>query len=192
MGITSGVYISTRTVHNLPMTPEGRPTYFQAEETVPVDNPSVYGLTKGIGERVCQYFATHFGMRLIALRITGPRTREAFIAERRIPIHPGLYVMDEEDLANAILAALDVAQVGAAASTPSSSPPTRVRSTTTSRRRRCSSAGSRRATCCWRAEGPAPAVSLGRASAQRPGTTAGSPCHPGSPRATARRVADRR
>ena len=114
MGITSGVYVSTRTVHNLPMTPEGRPTYFQAEETEAVDNPSVYGLTKGIGERVCQYFATHFGMRLIALRITGPRTREAFIAERRTPIHPGLYVMDEEDLANAILAALDVAQVGTA------------------------------------------------------------------------------
>ena len=42
-------------------------------------------------------------MRLIALRITGPRTREAFLAERRVPIHPGLYVMDEEDLADAIL-----------------------------------------------------------------------------------------
>jgi nucleoside-diphosphate-sugar epimerase len=114
MGIKSGVYVSTRTVHNLPMTAEGRPTYYQAEETMPVTNPSVYGLTKGIGETVCQYFATYFGMRLIALRITGPRTREAFIAERRTPIHPGLYVMDEEDLANAILAAIDVAQVGTA------------------------------------------------------------------------------
>jgi hypothetical protein len=53
-------------------------------------------------------------MRIIALRITGPRTREAFIAERRVPIHPGLYVMDEEDLANAILSALEVVQVGKA------------------------------------------------------------------------------
>ena len=53
-------------------------------------------------------------MRIIALRITGPRTREAFLAERRVPIHPGLYVMDEEDLANAIASALEVVQVGSA------------------------------------------------------------------------------
>jgi hypothetical protein len=53
-------------------------------------------------------------MRLIALRITGPRTREAFLAERRTPIHPGLYVMDEEDLANALLAALRVVMIGRA------------------------------------------------------------------------------
>ena len=100
-GIRAGIYVSTRTVHNLPATAEGRPTYIQAEETMQLDNPGVYGLTKGIGERICQYFAQHYGMRIIALRITGPRTREAFIAERRTPIHPGLYVMDDEDLANA-------------------------------------------------------------------------------------------
>ena len=51
-------------------------------------------------------------MRLIALRITGPRTREAYLAERRVPIHKDLYVLDEEDLANAILSALEVVQVG--------------------------------------------------------------------------------
>ena len=51
-------------------------------------------------------------MRLIALRITGPRTREAYIAERRVPIHKDLYVLDEEDLANAILSALEVVKVG--------------------------------------------------------------------------------
>jgi nucleoside-diphosphate-sugar epimerase len=112
MGVKRGVYISTRTVHDLPTTAEGRPTYFQAEETMPLDNPSVYGLTKGLGERVCEYFAQHFDMRIIALRITGPRTRDAFLAERRVPVHPGLYVMDEEDLADAILSALDVVQVG--------------------------------------------------------------------------------
>ncbi len=112
MGIKSGIYISTRTVHNLPTTAEGRPTYFQAEETMALDNPSVYGLTKGLGERICEYFAQHFDMRIIALRITGPRTREAFLAERRVPIHPGLYVMDEEDLADAILSSLEVVQIG--------------------------------------------------------------------------------
>ena len=112
MGIRAGVYVSTRTVHNLPHDPDGRPARVQAEETAALDNPSVYGLTKGLGERICEYFAQHFGMRIIALRITGPRTREAFLAERRVPIHPGLYVMDEEDLANAILSALEVVQVG--------------------------------------------------------------------------------
>jgi nucleoside-diphosphate-sugar epimerase len=113
-GIRAGIFVSTRTVHNLPTTPEGRPTYVQSEETMGLDNPSVYGLTKGLGERICQYFAQHHGMRLIALRITGPRTREAFLAERRTPIHPGLYVMDEEDLANALLAALRVVMIGRA------------------------------------------------------------------------------
>ena len=112
MGIKRGIYVSTRTVHNLTPGPDGRPMYFQAEESMPVDNPTVYGLTKGFGERICEYFATYFDMRLIALRITGPRTREAFIAERRVPIHPGLYVLDEEDLARAILSALEVVQVG--------------------------------------------------------------------------------
>lgn len=112
LGIKAGVYISTRTVHNLPFGPDGHPLRVQAEETMPLDNPSVYGLTKGLGERICQYFAAVFGMRIIALRITGPRTRDAFIAERRVPIHPGLYVIDEEDLADAILAALRVVQVG--------------------------------------------------------------------------------
>ena len=76
LGIKHGIYISTRTVHNLTPGPDGRPMYFQAEETMPLDSPSVYGLTKGIGERICQYFAAVFGMRIIALRITGPRTRD--------------------------------------------------------------------------------------------------------------------
>jgi nucleoside-diphosphate-sugar epimerase len=112
MGIKNGVYVSTRTVHYLPMGPDGHPWRMRAEEEMPLENQGVYGLTKGLGERICQYFAATFGMRIIALRITGPRTREAFLAERRVPIHPGLYVMDEEDLAEAILAAIRVVQVG--------------------------------------------------------------------------------
>ena len=52
-------------------------------------------------------------MRIIALRITGPRTRENIPrGASRFPIHPGLYVMDEEDLADAILSALEVVQIG--------------------------------------------------------------------------------
>jgi hypothetical protein len=55
-------------------------------------------------------------MNLIALRITGPRTREQYRDEREAPRIPTtgkpLFVTDEEDLATAYLAALDAIQTG--------------------------------------------------------------------------------
>jgi nucleoside-diphosphate-sugar epimerase len=112
MGIKAGVHVSTRSVSFQHRRPDGRIAPFKAEETMPLDAGTVYGFTKGLGERICQHFADHFDMRLLALRITGPRTREAYLAERRVPLHKDLYVLDEEDLANAILAALEVVKVG--------------------------------------------------------------------------------
>lgn len=106
MGIKCGVHTSSMSVHFRER------TRYPSEETVPLDSPSVYGLTKGLGEQICQYFAHWFEMRLIALRITGPRTRADYLAERRQPIHPGIYVTDEEDLANAYLAALEAVNIG--------------------------------------------------------------------------------
>jgi nucleoside-diphosphate-sugar epimerase len=92
-------------------------TWYPSEEAMPLDTPSVYGLTKGFGELICQYFARWFDMNLIALRITGPRTREQYVEERRNPRyrpdgHKLLYVSDEEDLATAYLAALEAIQTG--------------------------------------------------------------------------------
>jgi nucleoside-diphosphate-sugar epimerase len=113
-GITRGVHISTRSVHFQRRGADGRVVRYQSEETSLLDAASIYGFTKGLGERICQYFCSYFGMRIVSLRITGPRTREAFLAERRTPIHPELYVMDEEDLANAVLAAVRVVQTGVA------------------------------------------------------------------------------
>jgi nucleoside-diphosphate-sugar epimerase len=109
-GIKCGVYTSTMSVHYR------RRLRYEAEELVPLDTPSVYGLTKGFGELICQYFARWFDMNLIALRITGPRERQAWLDERRKP-RPNvdgqvLFVTDEEDLANAYLGALDATQVG--------------------------------------------------------------------------------
>ncbi len=76
----------------------------------------MYGLTKGLGERICEYFARWFDMNLIALRITGPRTRAEFLDEwrkfREQPVERRLYWTDEEDLARAYLAALQAVQVG--------------------------------------------------------------------------------
>lgn len=110
LGIKRGVYTSTMSVHY-----RQRDRY-PAEELVPLDTPSVYGLTKGFGELICQYFARWFDMNLIALRITGPRTRDQWLEERRQPRafegSQKIYVTDEEDLANAYLRALEAVQVG--------------------------------------------------------------------------------
>lgn len=111
MGITRGVYTSSMSVHY-----RSRP-YYPQEEIIPLDSPSVYGLSKGLGEVICQYFARWWDMNLVALRITGPRTREQYLEYRQHPpeMPPGvqqLFVTDEEDLANAYLAALQYVQQG--------------------------------------------------------------------------------
>src|SRR5579859_313114 len=92
LGIKRGVHTSTMSVHY-----RERP-FFHSEEGTPRDTPSVYGLTKGFGELICEYFARWFDMNLIALRITGPRTRAQYLEERSAAT-PGkrhLYWSDEE------------------------------------------------------------------------------------------------
>lgn len=111
LGIRGGVHTSSANVH------DRERLYFPAEEQVPLDSPSVYGLTKGFAEQVCAYFSRWFDMNLIALRLSGPSTRQQYIEFRRNPVlrntgHPFLYVTDEEDVARAYLAALHVVQHG--------------------------------------------------------------------------------
>lgn len=110
LGVTRGVYTSSMSVHYR------KREWYPSEESVPYDTPSVYGLTKGFGEQVCQYFARWFDMNLIALRITGPRERERYLDERRHPRIQGdgskLFVTDEEDLAKAYLEAVNAVQTG--------------------------------------------------------------------------------
>jgi uronate dehydrogenase len=117
LGIRRGVHTSTMSVHY-----RNRLWYSQ-EEDVPLDTPSVYGLTKSLGEVICAYFARWFDMNIIALRITGPRPRQRFLDERRNrpvgfeqsigPDGAGpVFPTDEEDLARAYLAAVEAVQVG--------------------------------------------------------------------------------
>jgi nucleoside-diphosphate-sugar epimerase len=117
LGIRGGVHTSTMSVHW-----RGRLWYGQ-EEDVPFDTPSVYGLTKALGEEICAYFARWFDMNLIALRITAPRERRQYLEERRArrPDHAAtigpdgagpLFATDEEDLATAYLAAIEAVQTG--------------------------------------------------------------------------------
>jgi nucleoside-diphosphate-sugar epimerase len=117
LGIRRGVHTSTMSVHY-----RGR-TWYGQEEDVALDTPSVYGLTKSLGEVICTYFARWFDMNIIALRITGPRPRARYLEERRDrpagfeqtrgPDGAGpIFATDEEDLASAYLAALEAVQVG--------------------------------------------------------------------------------
>lgn len=104
-GLTRGVYTSSMSVHY-----RGR-DYYKSEDELPLDTPSAYGLSKGFGEEICSYFTSWFDMNINALRITGPRTRKAYIEERARPV-TDLWVTDEEDLARAYLAALENVQIG--------------------------------------------------------------------------------
>jgi nucleoside-diphosphate-sugar epimerase len=110
MGIKRGVYTSTMSVHYRER------SWYPSEEETPYDTPSAYGLSKGFGEQICRYFARWFDMNLLALRITGPRTRQQWIEQRqKPPVREGrspIYVTDEEDLAAAYLAALEAVRVG--------------------------------------------------------------------------------
>ena len=103
-GVMRGIYTSSMSVHY-----RGRQRY-PGEDAVPLDSPSVYGLTKGLGEEICAYFARWFGMDIIALRISGPRRRADYLAQRRDPKRAGdgsyVFPLDEEDMANAYLGAI--------------------------------------------------------------------------------------
>jgi nucleoside-diphosphate-sugar epimerase len=104
-GVKQGVYTSSMSVHY-----RGR-DFYESEDSVPLDSPSVYGFTKGLGEQVCAYFAKWFEMSIISLRISGPRNRADFLAQRADPKRAGdgsfVHPLDEEDMANAYLGAID-------------------------------------------------------------------------------------
>ncbi len=101
MGITRGIYTGTMSVHNR------HRTWYPSEAEVPLDGPNVYGLTKGLTEEICRYFAREYDMNLLVYRITGPCNRAMFIDRiKHPPGGPKLYYTDEEDMAEAYLAGL--------------------------------------------------------------------------------------
>ncbi len=107
MGVMRGIYTSTMSAHNR------HRTWYPSEEEVPLDGPNVYGLTKGLTERICRYFAREYDMNLLVYRITGPCNRAMFIDRiKNPPTGVKLYYTDEEDLAGAYLAGLRFLQNG--------------------------------------------------------------------------------
>ena len=110
-GVMRGVHTSTMSVHYR------KRIYYPSEELAQKDTPSVYGLTKGFGEDICNYFCRWFGMNIIALRITGPRNdqdwkREIKDKKDKNPDGSRLWITHEKDLANAYIASLKFIQEG--------------------------------------------------------------------------------
>ena len=106
LGITRGVHTSTMSVHHRSR------AWYPNEDSVPLDGPNVYGLSKGFAEQICGYFAREFQMNLAVFRITGPSTRDRYLERRAAPPQGGVVPTDEEDLAEAYLAGLDFVQGG--------------------------------------------------------------------------------
>ncbi len=83
---------------------------FPQYDEMPLCSNSPYGMTKGLGEHICEWFCAHHDMSIIALRLWFPTTRERWDEWRekhgkvthwmRIATH-------DDDLARAMLSAID-------------------------------------------------------------------------------------
>ena len=120
MGILRGIQTSTMSVHHRDPRSLENNGFYHSEESVNMDTPSVYGLTKSFGERICDYFCRWFDMNILALRITGPRNAKDWSIQVKsstndngeylgVPAEdgPNLWVTHESDLADAYLKSID-------------------------------------------------------------------------------------
>ena len=110
-GVMRGIHTITMSVHYR------KRLHYPSEELVPKDTPSVYGLTKGFGEEICNYFCRWFNMNIVSLRLTGPRSdknwkKEIKNREDKNPDGSRLWITHEKDLANAYIASIDFIQNG--------------------------------------------------------------------------------
>jgi nucleoside-diphosphate-sugar epimerase len=105
-GIAQAVFTSSMSVY---LERQLKARYFADEEITP-DSRDIYGFTKHMGEEVCRFAARNWGMSVNALRLCYPRSRERWLADAQ----PGVPTLAtaEDDLARALLAALDYASGG--------------------------------------------------------------------------------
>ncbi|HZT43091.1 MAG TPA: NAD(P)-dependent oxidoreductase [Chthonomonadaceae bacterium] len=99
-GIEHAVYTSSMSVYDGPL--EAR--YFHDEE-MPPDSIHIYGFTKRLGEEACRTAARRWGMSINALRLCLPTPRDQWLERTREGV-PTIATTDD-DVARAILAALD-------------------------------------------------------------------------------------
>lgn len=72
----------TRVIYSSSMTVYGAAKYLPVDEKHPTEPVSLYGLTKLIGERICQFYAEQYGFKVLILRyagVFGPGKKEGAI-----------------------------------------------------------------------------------------------------------------
>ena len=98
------VYMSTLSVYGGP-----GDRYFASEDEPP-DSPTVYGFTKFLGEEVLRHFCLRHGLNGFALRLNWPVPNDQW--EEAVKKHPSCGATAGDDLARAVLAALEVEHTG--------------------------------------------------------------------------------
>ena len=98
-GIRRAVHASSGSVHSY------KHDFYPSEE-MPFDGPDVYGLTKQLGERVCEWFCRCHGMTIFSLRLWTPRARPDWLKVREEPIPFRAGGTQDNDVARAFLLAL--------------------------------------------------------------------------------------
>lgn len=103
-GCTRIVYASTLSVYHRSRPPDG-----PRDETVPADARDLYGLTKRLGETVCEALAARWPeLSLLALRLVLPQTEAEWAASQDDPRVDKHFRTGPEDLRRAFLAALEL------------------------------------------------------------------------------------
>ena len=98
------VYMSTLSVYG-----GGGDRVFKTEDEPP-DSPTIYGFTKFLGEEVLRHFCLRHGLNGFALRLNWPVPNDKW--EEANKTHPGCGATAGDDLARAVLAALECAHSG--------------------------------------------------------------------------------
>lgn len=98
------VYMSTLSVYG------GNGNRVFKTEDEPPDSPTIYGFTKFLGEEVLRHFCLRHGLNGFALRLNWPVPNDKW--EEAHKTHPGCGATAGDDLARAVLAALEVEHSG--------------------------------------------------------------------------------
>jgi len=70
------------------------PPYLPIDEELPREPAEMYGLTKVLGEKMCRYYSTNYGISTIVLRPGGIRPADTFDPQGKIYLSAGVDVRD--------------------------------------------------------------------------------------------------
>ena len=98
-GIRRAVYASSASVHDIKRG-------FYPSEDMPDDARDVYGFSKRLGERVCEWFCRAHEMAIVSLRLWAPRSRQGWLEARKQKNRFQAGATLDSDVARAFLLAL--------------------------------------------------------------------------------------